>query len=173
MNINQYDPISYLSYLAIISDFLRRHTDFKSTSDIINCFGLDYVTDVTDTPEREAMKSIQPLPEDFHESAFQFKESAKRRGIMEATFHKTKLANLRVQLFFYGWFPRRAALKFLTQEVLPTIANIIGSAGSIEEHPYPGFFWSDFNGLYVRTGLNTKYAYVSTWLTDTAYLTHF
>jgi len=171
MHIEQYDPKTPLSYLAIISDFLRQHADFKSTSDIINHFGAHCMTDVTDAPEREALKSIQPLPEGFHESAFQFKESAKRRGIIEATFHQTKLVNLRVQLFFYGWFPRRAALKFLTREVHPTITSIIGSAGTIEEHPYPAFVWSNFHGLYVHTGFHTEYAYVSTWLTDTAYLT--
>jgi len=131
------------------------------------------MTDVTDAPHREALKSMEPLPEDFQESAFQFKEHAKRRGIVEATFHQNKLVNLRVQLFFYGWFPRRAALKFVTREVLPIITSIIGSTGSIEEHPYPAFVWSEYNGLYVRTGLNTEYAYVSTWLTDTAYLTQF
>jgi len=171
MSIEQYDPKTPLSYLAIISDFLRQHADFKRTSDIINHFGVDCVTDVTDAPEREALKSIQPLPEDFHERAFQCKESVKRRGIIEATFHQTKLVNLRVQLFFRGWFPRRAALKFVTREVLPTISGIIGSPDVIEEDPYPAFVWSDFHGLRVHTGFHAEYAYVSTWLTNTAYLT--
>jgi len=59
MHIEQYDPKTPLSYLAIISDFLRQHADFKSTSDIINHFGAHCMTDVTDAPEREALKSIQ------------------------------------------------------------------------------------------------------------------
>ena len=102
MGIEKYDPKSTLSYIAMISQLFEDYMMFKSPSDIITRFGNDYVIDVTDTPEREPLKSISPLPEDFQERAFQFKESAKRRGIIEAAFHNNRLVNLRATMYFHG-----------------------------------------------------------------------
>ena len=71
MGVEKYDPKLTLSYLAIISQIIQDYTMLKSPSDILTRFGNDYVIDVTDTSEREPLKLIQPLPEDFQERAFQ------------------------------------------------------------------------------------------------------
>lgn len=176
MSIEKYDPKSTLSYLAIIPQIIQDYTMFKSPSDILTRFGNDYVIDVTDTPEREPLKSIQPLPEDFLERAFQFKESKKRRGIIEAAFHKNRLVNLRATMYFYGWFPRTAAGRFFLRELLPMFNNMIGSQGDVHDYPdlrYARIMWSDFKGLTVGVACHREEGYVSAYATDANYLEYF
>lgn len=176
MGIEKYDPKLPLSYLAMVSEFLHHYAEFQSPSDIVKRFGVDYVTDVTDTPERESLKAIGPLPEDFHERAFQFRESGKRRGIMETAFHKDRLVNLRATMYFYAWFPRTAALKFFLRELLPMVNSIIGTQGTLEDFPklkHGRILWSDFKGLTVAVVCHREFAYVSSYITDIDYLTYF
>lgn len=176
MAIEQYDPNSRLSYLDVISRFIQEYTMFKGPSDVLTRFGNDYVTDVTDTPGRAPLKEIHPLPGDFQERAFQFKESTKRRGMIEAAFHKNRLVNIRVTMYFYGWFPRTTAGRFFLRELLPMFDSMIGVQGEVQDYPdshYTRITWNDFNSLTVAVACNREKGYVSAYATDPSYLEHF
>ena len=116
MVFDKYDPKIELGVLRVVSDFLDRFREFCSPSDISGWFGNNHIIDVTDTPERDSLKSIGALPEGFLERAFQFLESKKCRGIIQAAFHKRKLVNVRVTAYAYGWFPASTASKLFKKQ---------------------------------------------------------
>ena len=174
MAFQKHSPKSALSYLTIVSDMLRQHKHLHSPRDVTTTWGIDSLVDITDIPEFESVTSIEPLPKEFNERLFLFKESTKRHGVIEAAFHRNKLVHLRVTMHFSGWFPRMVALKFFTKKLLPTVTNIIGSIGSRVDEPYPGFYWENYQGFYiVFTGLNKERGYISTYLNHTDYLKYF
>jgi hypothetical protein len=174
MDIEKYDPKFPLAYLIIVSDSLKQYKNFHNPLDIPKIFGVDCVTDITDAPEFESLRSIGPLPKDFNERLFLFKESEKRRGMIEIAFHRAKFIHLRITMHFSGWFPRIDALKFFKNELHPTITGIMGSTGYITYEPYPAFNWDSYHKFYVvRVGFNKEHGYVSTYLNHMDYIEYF
>jgi hypothetical protein len=178
MVAEKYDPKIELDVLRIVSDFLDRFREFRSPPDVSNWFGNDCIVDVTDTPERDSLKSIRRLPEDFLERAFQFLESKKRRGIIEVAFHKSKLVNVRVTAYAYGWFPASSASKLLLDKIHPLVANTAGPHFSpvrrvVQGYTFFGFNWSDFKGLNIGIHTCPKAATTTVLITDRDYLQHF
>lgn len=177
--MDKYDPKLPLSYLVIISEFLHHYGEFHSPLDIVKRFGVENVIDVTDMPELEIMKDTYPLPDDFNERLFQFKESKKHRGIIEVAFHQNKLVNTRATMYDHGWFAGRAMLKLLFRELYPKVSGIIGSEGARDDFLYEGsnwnrgFRWSNFQGLIVRIGCPQTFGTVSAWITKMSYSAYF
>jgi hypothetical protein len=48
--MQQYEPVCKIPYLTLISEFLRNFRELHSRLDIIDRFGKDCLTDITDIP---------------------------------------------------------------------------------------------------------------------------
>lgn len=104
MNPKDYDPPENLAYLTLVSALLRDFRLIASHRELIGKFGVRSLTDITNVPEIKNMAAAQPLPPHFRQRDYQFRDPDLGRGMMDAAFYKKELVNVRVQLFFDGWF---------------------------------------------------------------------
>jgi len=171
--MENYDPEIAISYLDIITGFLKNFKVFHSHSDISKLFGEGCITDITDVPEikaqEELMNLISPLSDGYKQKIFQFKTQERYRGIFDVTFHGNKLVNFRGQLFFTGWFSLGKAIKFNSFKLRPLINEIIGIDNVNHDFKSDKFICNDFHGLVVIFGQINENSSVSTWITDKHY----
>jgi hypothetical protein len=124
--MQQYEPACNIPYLTLISEFLSDFRELHSRLDIIDRFGRDCLTDITDIPQSKINVSSAILPDGSDKKIFRFKESDERRGILDVVFQEGRLVNFRAQIFFHGWFARSKAVKFNSLKLRPFMNEIFG-----------------------------------------------
>lgn len=165
--MEQYDPRDTLSYLEILSVFIRNSHAFHSYSDVLNEFGECCLTDVTDTLAIKWMQAITPFgippSKGYLERSFQFIDNSKRRGILETHFYKDNLVNVRCQLFFHGWFKGTQAKEFLESELYQWISGFLHSFGYLDRQTNM-MCWKAPNNYIVSTRCPPKTGSVSSYI---------
>lgn len=126
MNPRDYDPSASLAYLDLLRDTFSFFHDVSSHEDLVRRLGADRLTDVTELPKYQAMEAIDPLPAGFFQRVYQFRDPYLGRGVFDACFRDRELVNLRVQLFFDGWFARGKARRFLWRSLIPALQEMFG-----------------------------------------------
>jgi hypothetical protein len=124
--MQQYEPACTIPYLTLISEFLSDFRELHSRLDIIDRFGGDCLTDITDIPQSKSDALSVISPEGSDKKIFQFKESDERWGILDVIFHEGRLVNFRAQIFFHGWFAKSKAVKFNSLKLRPFMSKIFG-----------------------------------------------
>lgn len=152
--MQQYEPASKITYLTLISEFLSDFRELHSRLDIIDRFGRDCLTDITDTPKSKINVSSAISLEGSDKKIYQFKESDDRWGILDVIFHEGRLVNFRAQMFFHGWFAKSKAVKFNSLELRPFMNEIFGM-----EHVHNDFS-DDTYSYYNGHGLKITFRYV-------------
>jgi hypothetical protein len=167
--MQQNEPACKIPYLALISEFLSDFRELHSRLDIIDRFGGDCLTDITDIPQSKINVSSSNVPEGSDKKIFQFKESDERWGVLDIIFNEGRLVNFRAQIFFHGWFAKSKAVKFNSLELRPFMNEIFG----IENVHYN--FSDDTCSCHNDHGLKITFRYVpkttsiSTTIVEEAY----
>lgn len=134
MDMSQFDPPGTLDYLAALSLLTRAFPIASSHGQLLETVGSSYVTDVSDLPVFQQMEAADPLPSGYSQRIYQFVDAARGRGILEAAFHLNQLVNVRIQLFFQGWFAKSKARKYLVEELVPSLELKFGPAQETTQH---------------------------------------
>ena len=167
--MQQNEPACKIPYLTLISEILSDFRELHSRLDIIDRFGRDCLTDITDIPRSKTNVSSANESEGSDKKIFQFKESDERWGILDIIFHERRLVNFRAQIFFHGWFAASKAVKFNSLELRPFMNEIFG----IENVHYN--LLDDTCSCHNGRGLKITFRYVpkttsiSTTIVDEAY----
>jgi hypothetical protein len=167
--MRQYEPACKIPYLTLVSEFLRDFRELHSKLDIVDRFGKDCLTDVTDVPLTETTAIVPARPAGSEKKIFQFKESDKSWGILEVIFYEGRVVNFRAQIFFQGWFAKSKAVKFNSLKLLPLINGIYGMENVQHD------FLNDTCSCHDGCGLKITFRYVpktrsiSTTIAEEAY----
>lgn len=167
--MRQYEPACKIPYLTLISEFLRDFRELHCQLDIMDRFGRDCLTDITDIPQTETMAMITSWPEGSEKKVFQFKELDKRWGILDVIFYEGRLVNFRAQIFFQGWFAKSKAVKFNSLKLRPLINDIFGMKNVHHDFLNSTCFCYDGYGLKITFRYEPKTASISTTITEEAY----
>jgi len=152
--MRQYEPPCEIPYLTLVSEFLRDFRELHSRLDIIDRFGSDCLTDISDIPQTKATAVATFLTEGSDKKVFQFKESDKRWGILDVIFHEGRLVNFRARIFFQGWFAKSKAVKFNSLKLRPLINEVFGMENV--HHDFLNHTYSCYDG----DGLKIIFRYV-------------
>jgi hypothetical protein len=164
--MRQYEPVCEIPYLTLISEFLRDFRELHSRLDIIDRFGRDCLTDITDIPQNKSTATAAFLPEGSDKKVFQFKESDKRWGILDVIFREGRLANFRAQIFFQGWFAKSKAVKFNSLKLRPFMNEIFGTENVHYDLLNNTCYCSDGYGLMITFRYIPNTTSVSTTITE-------
>jgi len=167
--MRQYEPACKISYLTLISEFLGDFRELHSRLDIIDRFGSDCLTDITDIPQTKSTAMAIFVPEGSNKKVFQFKESDKRWGILDVIFYEGRLVNFRAQIFFQGWLAKSKAVEFNSLKLRPLINDIFGMKNVHHDFLNNTCFCYDGYGLKITFRYEPKTASISTTITEEAY----
>jgi hypothetical protein len=136
-------PDKALDYLSLIRKSYDGFRDIGSHDEYVLMIGKEKILDVSYFPQYLMMEAADPLPPRFERRMYHFKEKSIGGGIMDVVFKSNLLANIRVQLFFRGFFAKKKANKYLRNTILPAFKSIFGE-------PYdsnPDNYWFKSSGI--------------------------
>ena len=158
------------SFLSALSKLIENFDEFHDAKDITRAFGIEHLIDITDTPERNALRTEFPLPPGFSDSAFRFRESNECDAKMEVAFIEGKLVNVRLVMNFDG--QARAALHLLNNDIHPLISNFFGNTGKNVKDKHKGHDFIGYNWhtpqLEVRAHTCPQMGSTSVYIRDTS-----
>ena len=134
MDPRLYDPPEKIEYVFLLTQVFRAFRAVTSHEMFLAQLGPQKLTDVTDLPEFQEMKTADPLPPDFSERLYQFREPSLRRGVVEAAIGYGQLVNVRAQLFFSGWRAKGKAKRYYGETLAPTFRELLGRASDEGPH---------------------------------------
>ena len=167
--MRQYEPACNIPYLTLISEFLCDFRELHSRLDIIDRFGRDCLTDITDIPQSNINASATISPEGSDKKVFQFKESDERWGILDVIFHEGRLVNFRAQIFFHGWFAKSKAVKFNSLTFRPFMNEISGMENVHYDFSDDTCSCHNGHGLKISFRYIPKTTSISTTIVEEAY----
>ncbi len=168
--MRQYEPFCKIPYLTLISEFLADFRVLHSRLDIIDRFGSDCLTDITDTSQSKSIVIAPILPEGSDKQVFQFKESDKMWGILDVIFHEGRLVDFSAQIFFQGWFAKSKAVKFNSLKLRPFMNEIFGMENVHYDLSNDTCSCDDGHGLKITFRYVPKTTSISTTIVEEAYV---
>ncbi len=156
-------PVQYLDLLTrLISSFclVTRHEQ------LINVVGIGLLRDISNRRDVQQMDGQGALPDYFDRKSYQYCDGAGGRGVLEAVFSDSSLVNARVQYFMAGWSPKKKAIRYLNELLVPSLEIILGPPFERASH-HVRF---SRNGMVVIARYVTGTPSVSTYLIDEAFV---
>ena len=126
MNTPQGLPEVPLDYIALLNKSFENYRRVTSHEDFEMMIGRGKILNVSHFPQYVVMSSLDPLPPEFKERIYHFRDETGGNGVMDATFEGTSLVNIRAQLFFEGFAAKRKAKKYLYNPLLPAFRLLFG-----------------------------------------------
>jgi hypothetical protein len=166
--MQQYEPACKIPYLTLLSEFLCDFRELHSRLDIIDRFGRDCLTDITDIPLSNINVSSTISPEGSDKKIFQFKESDERWGILDVVFHEGRLVTVRAQIFFHGWFAKSKAVQFNSLKLRPFMNEIFGMENVHHDFSDDTYSCDNGHGLKIISRYVPKTSSISTTIVEEA-----
>jgi len=166
-DLSRYDPPNPLSYITLIETAFPSFHGSDSLEAFLARLGVGTVTDIAAAAEfRATIEAPPPLPPEFQEHFFFFRDPRLGRGTFDVAFGHQELLNFRGQLFFPGTLGRFRSQRYFRTVLVPLYQRLMGPA--VQRSGKGVIFEAErLSGLarHVRAA-----ASVSAWLTDQCYV---
>lgn len=166
MKISDYDPASQIRYSDLLFIILENYGGLRNVFELEEMIGENKIQGITSREDiRELVSMADPLPADYSEYFYQFKDVKNGRGILEVTFRNDTLVNVRAQMFTTGVFFRESNTRKNYDRLLEAFVNTLGKPESFFEGKG---LWSK-GGTVIKTDVSMLQKYISCYLVHEEY----